>query len=304
MVTISSIVFLGTAGDTYVLSRQLRSSGGIILQIGENQFHIDPGPGALVKAKEFGVSLRATTAILVSHAHLNHAADLNAVIDAMTYRGFDKKGVLLGSYTVINGSGAHHPILDNFYKKCVERYIVVQPHQHIGINDVEIQALPCDHSDPSAVGFKFFTKEFTLSYSSDTSYSRKLADYYKNSQILILNIPSVKGNGKNLSLSDAMKVVSEVKPRLCIITHFGISMLEMDPLEAARDIQRDTGIQTIAAKDGMIINPVSYSVSQGQTTLNVYSPIKNVDIQEVIPDVDIKKVIEENKTLNEVFQSK
>ena len=51
------IIFLGTAGSTAVVSKQLRASGGIIIQVEDLQFHLDPGPGALVKAKEYGVNL-------------------------------------------------------------------------------------------------------------------------------------------------------------------------------------------------------------------------------------------------------
>ncbi len=112
----TSIIFLGTAGDPFVVSRQLRSSGGIIIQIGENQFHIDPGPGALVMAKQYGVNLRENTAILVSNNKLYHANDVNAVIDAMTYSGFDKKGVPRsrqeGDVWPL-GIGSHEPGQDN-----------------------------------------------------------------------------------------------------------------------------------------------------------------------------------------------
>ena len=33
----ASIIFLGTAGDTYVVGRQLRASGGVIIKVDENQ---------------------------------------------------------------------------------------------------------------------------------------------------------------------------------------------------------------------------------------------------------------------------
>ena len=67
----SSIIFLGTGGDSYVIGRQLRASGGIILQLDEDQYHIDPGPGSLVMAKEAGINLRANTALFVSNNSIN-----------------------------------------------------------------------------------------------------------------------------------------------------------------------------------------------------------------------------------------
>ena len=51
----NKITFLGTGGDAFVIGKQIRASGGIILQAEGLQFHIDPGPGALVKAAENGI---------------------------------------------------------------------------------------------------------------------------------------------------------------------------------------------------------------------------------------------------------
>ena len=42
------------------------------------------------------------------------------------------------------------------------------------------------------------------------------------------------------------------------------------PLYEARKIQKKTGIQIISAKDGMVINPISYSSGLRQKTLKMY----------------------------------
>ncbi|HAP31749.1 MAG TPA: hypothetical protein DCQ14_01645 [Firmicutes bacterium] len=41
------IKFLGTAGARFVVSRQLRASGGIWFALGGEQILVDPGPGSL-----------------------------------------------------------------------------------------------------------------------------------------------------------------------------------------------------------------------------------------------------------------
>ena len=268
----TSIIFLGTAGDPFVVSRQLRASGGIILQIGDNQFHIDPGPGSLVMAKQCGVNLRENTAVLVSNNKLYHSNDLNAVIDAMTYSGFDKKGVLISNKAVINGSEKSPACLLPFYRDCLERFIVLEEGKRVGINDIEIVALKTSNLEKDTIGFKFITPLFTLSYSSDTKYSKQLIEEYKNSNILILNVsaPMKSDSGNALCSEEAVKIIKEINPRLAIITHFGIKMLESDPLYEVREIQKQTGVQTIAAKDGLMINPVSYAATEGQRTLQPY----------------------------------
>lgn len=223
----------------------------------------------MTRAKEIGINLRANTAVLVSNSNLYHCNDVNAVIDAMTYSGFDKKGVLLANQTLLNGSGEEKPYITDFHKGCLERFIVLQPGQRVGINEIEIEALK---TTKDAIGFKFYTPRFTLAYSSDTKYSSEIAEQYKDAGILILNFsnPYKEGN-TGLTQEDVVKIMTNVNPRLAIITGFGNKMLEADPLYIAREIQKETGVQIIAARDGMVVSPVSYSAQQGQRTFGTFA---------------------------------
>ncbi|MFH0875108.1 MAG: MBL fold metallo-hydrolase [archaeon] len=266
------ILFLGTGGDSIVIGKQFRASGGIILEAEGNQIHIDPGPGALVLAKYYGVNLRENTALFLSHNHLNHAGDANAVISAMTHNGLDKKGVLVASESCLNATPDNEPFVHSFYKSCVERVISVNPGSKIGINQLDIKIIKTKHLDTSGVGFKFYTPKFTLGYVSDTEYFNDLCEEYGNSDILILNVThpgSVKCPG-SMNTESATAFLQKTKPRLAIITHFGVKMLESDPLYEARELQKETGVQVIAAKDGMIISPETYSSEQRQKTLKSY----------------------------------
>ena len=268
----AKIVFLGTGGDSIVVGKQLRASGGFILQMDDIQFHIDPGPGALVRARQEDINLRENTALFVSHSHINHCNDVNAVVSAMTHAGLDKIGVLVGNKTVIEGEGEIKPYVTDFYKNCVEKAIALESGAKIGINNIDIKALPTKHSDINCIGFKFFTPEFTLTYSSDTAYSSDLLEIYKNSDILILNIINPFGIKQSgiMNTNDAIKLLSKLKPSLAIIQHFGIKMLSANPMTEAREIARKTKVQTIAAKDGLIVNPLSYAAKSKQKTLIGY----------------------------------
>ena len=273
------ITFLGTGGDPFVVGKQKRASGGIVFCADNIQILLDPGPGALIKAKEYKINLRETTAVCVSHGHLNHSNDLNAVISAMTYNGLDAQGVIVGSSSAINGFSDEDknivisPSLSSFFSKCVEKAIVLKAGQRLGIESIEIEALRTSHSDPTAIGFKFFTPEYVLTYSSDTAYFSGISEQYKKSDILILNCvyPAEMKPKENLSEQDAEKIIAKAKPKLCILTHFGNRMIEQDPLYIAREIQKKTGVQVIAAVDGLEIHPLSYSAKMNQKTLNLYN---------------------------------
>ncbi len=266
------LVFLGTGGDAIVVGGQIRSSGGIILQVEDNQFHIDPGPGALARARDYGVNLRNNVAVLVSHNHLNHCNDINAVISAMTLNGLDKKGVLITNKSAFNGTPEMEPILTKYHRGLIERNIILEPGQRVGINEIEIRATHAQHTDPSTIGFKFMTPQFALGYSSDTGYISELVEDYKEVDIMVLNVvyPREMKDKYMLSIDDAIRLLPEIRPKLAILTHFGIKLQEMDFLNEVRKVQKETKIQTIAAKDGMSINPVSYSVSLRQKTLNLF----------------------------------
>ncbi len=266
------IIFLGTGGDHFIIGKQARASGGIILKGEDFQFHIDPGPGTLTAAKHLGINLRETNALFVSHAHLNHSNDLNAVISAMTHNGLDKYGVLIASESVVNGCDGITPVLSQFHKGCVERVITPKAGQKIGINNIEIHALHSLHTDPTTIGFKFFTPYFILAYTSDTKYSKDLIEQYMGSDILILNTTyPFETDKRELLDSDAVvRILQKTEPRLAVITHFGKKMFAADPLCEARTIQKKSGVQVISAKDGMVINPTSYSAHLIQKTLNLY----------------------------------
>lgn len=279
----SSIIFLGT-GTAGAANTNQRSASGILIQTQGFQFVIDPGPGSLMQMGKCRTNIRQTTAILVSHAHVNHCSDANAVISAMTHGGLDPRGVVIGSKSFVDGTEELSAGITNFHKGCVEKIIVPNPGQKIGIGDVEIHALDTLHSDPTALGFKLFTHDFVLSYSGDTGYSKEIAEQYAQSDILILNVPfESKQSENNLNIEDVIKIIKHVQPKLVILTHFGVKMLKEDPLFLARDIHTQTGVQTIAAKDGMILTPQSYSAGLKTKTLNLYGA-KSAGSQQSSPE--------------------
>lgn len=256
----AQLIFLGTAGSSAVVSKQWRSSGGIIIRKDDLQLHIDPGPGTLNKAKEYGINVHHTTAVLVTKNSVNHCNDLNAVIDAMTHDGIEHRGIILGSKSALQHTEKNSPFLSKKHKDLVEKIIPLEKNHKIGIEVIEIHALPSENDEENSIGFKFFFPKFILSYTGDTTLTEELLEELMGSDVLIMNVPfpGNKAQGKNLDTKTAIKIVSHVQPRLVIITHFGQEMLKADPIQEAREIQRITGVQTIAAQDGLVVSPGSY----------------------------------------------
>ena len=89
-----TITFLGTAGARFMVTRQLTASGGIWLSLGGTEILVDPGPGSIVQSTKRKFGADKLSAIILSHRHLDHSADVNIMIEAMTQGGFKQHGWL------------------------------------------------------------------------------------------------------------------------------------------------------------------------------------------------------------------
>jgi phosphoribosyl 1,2-cyclic phosphodiesterase len=55
----------------------------------------------------------------------------------------------------------------------------------------------------------------------------------------------------HLSAPEAGEIIKEIKPKVAILTHFGMTMWRAKPWEVARRLSEETGVRVIAARDGM-----------------------------------------------------
>ncbi|MEM4260371.1 MAG: hypothetical protein QXG00_03990 [Candidatus Woesearchaeota archaeon] len=255
----TQLIFLGTGGDSVVIGKQYRASGGLVIKTADSQFHLDPGPGSLNKLKETGLNVRETTGIIVSNSLLKRANDINALISAMTLDGMDKKGVI-----VID---KNNKFLFDKYRDYLERVIYVNETRRIAICDTEIEII--EGKIEEIFHYRLLTPDLSIGYISDTGYDSNLYKNFEDTNIIIINCknPADIKEDNNLNLDDVRTIIAKTKPKLAIITGFGIKMLEMDFLETARELQRSLGVQTIMATDGLKIEPQGYAKMSQQKTL-------------------------------------
>jgi hypothetical protein len=54
-----------------------------------------------------------------------------------------------------------------------------------------------------------------------------------------------------LSIPDAERIIKGIKPRVAILSHFGLHVWQAKPWLIAEELSQNTGIKVIAARDGM-----------------------------------------------------
>ncbi len=256
----NSIKFLGTAGARFVVMKQLRASGGIWLTLGGTQVLVDPGPGSLLHCLTSRPKLNPQDlqGIILTHRHLDHSNDVNIMIEAMTNGGFNKKGVVFAPRDALEDD----PVVLQYVRQQLQSIEVLKEKGRYEIGNIVFETpIPLKHG-VETYGINFKTKGNTISLITDTDYFPGLASYFTG-EILIINVVLMddKNAIEHLCLQEAEQIIKENKPRLAILTHFGMGLVKAKPWEIAEKMTKKLGIEVIAARDGMTIDIESYTNS-------------------------------------------
>lgn len=243
-----SLLFLGTAGARHMVARQLLSSGGVLLSAGATRIMIDPGPGTIVQAARHGLNLTQLDAIVLSHRHLDHSGDVNVIIEAMTAGGTHPRGLLLCPEDALETD----PVVLRYVRKYLGEIRLLREGGTCQVGEITLET-PVRHVHPvETYGFNFTTAAGSLSWLTDTRYFAGLVEHYRGN-ILVINVVLQESGWPvdHLSVDDVEHLVSAMRPRKAVLTHFGMRLWETGTTEIARRISESTGVDVIAATDGM-----------------------------------------------------
>jgi phosphoribosyl 1,2-cyclic phosphodiesterase len=248
----SFIKFLGTAGARFVVMKQLRASGGAWLSVGKTNLYIDPGPGALVRCLHSKPKLEPSLldGILLTHKHLDHSGDINVMIEAMTEGGLKKRGILFAPADALE----EDPVILKYVMGYVEKVEVLKEDSEYRIGDIPFSTARKHQHRVETYGINFKISPHTVSWMTDTKFFRDLPNLYPG-EILIIHVVRLKPIGDepidHLSIEDVKMILKKAKPKLSILTHFGMTMIKAKPWVVAADLEKELGLKVIAASDGM-----------------------------------------------------
>lgn len=250
----SSIKFLGTAGARIVMSKQLRASGGAWLTVDGTHMHLDPGPGALVRciASRPKLDPSALSAIINSHRHLDHSNDVNAMMEAMTSGGNEKRGTVFATSDALGDD----PVIFKYVRKYVERIELLEEKKSYSLNGITFETPMLHKHQVETYGFKFSNREgkHLISWITDTRFFDALIPAYAGCGTLVMHVVFLERRDyDHLCVEDAQRLIQEIKPERAVLTHFGMTMLKAKPWEIAKRLEDQTQIKVIAASDGMTL---------------------------------------------------
>jgi len=231
-----------------MVANQVLASGGLWLNLGGTEILIDPGPGCIVQSTKRKLRAEKLSAIILSHRHLDHSADVNIMIEAMTHGGLKQHGWLFAPADALETE----PVVFSYLKSCLEGIEILKEGKSYSIGNISF-VTPIRHIHPvETYGMLFTTGEHTFSYIADTRYFDGLCHSY-GSDLLIINVVMLEPKQQidHLSVAGVEHIIRELKPKVAILTHFGMTMWRSKPWQLAQRLSQETGVRVLAARDGM-----------------------------------------------------
>ncbi len=244
------IVFLGTAGGRVSVFRYLRRSGGFLLFLSGSLVHVDPGPGAFVYLHQLGVDPRSIDLVVLSHIHLDHSSDVNAVIESATDGGKIKRVALFAPEPAFEG---HERVVLPFIRQRLAMEGFLKEGKELSYRTVSVKAV-MKHTHHGADTYAILFNHKVLYVSCALYEDRMLQAYPRGVEVMIINTTLYRKTKPidHLTVGDAEKLIAHLKPKRVILTHFGYEFLtQHDPEKVAEDLSQKYGIPIIPAKDFM-----------------------------------------------------
>jgi len=257
------LTFLGTGGGRFNLIDQLRRTGGFYIS-GTTRIHVDPGPGALAACHDFSIDPRKTDAVVVTHNHIDHLNDAALMLEAINCYPSQKRGTFISSESMLVADEFNERGISSYFTRKTERTNVARAGKPIKIGAATLMPTPVRHEDKTGFGFVLEMDGCRIGYTSDTEYFPALPKHFMHCDLLIANNLKCAPDsvGGHLYTAATARLLSECRPKMCAIAHMGLSLLKMGPSKEARKIEKESGVRTIAATDGMSISFPSLKVKK------------------------------------------
>ncbi len=172
------------------------------------------------------------------------------MIEAMSQGGTRKGGTLFAPHDALGSGG----VVFEYVIEYLERVEILEANNTYTLGDVTFSTARAHVHPVETYGFNFQFPETEVSFITDTLFSPDIVDAYTG-RVLVINVvrllPLGNANIDHLSIEDVKRIIEIRRPRLTVLTHFGMTMIKAKPWKVAEKLEEETGLKVIAARDGM-----------------------------------------------------
>ncbi|MBI2267779.1 MAG: ribonuclease Z [Armatimonadetes bacterium] len=239
------------------MPRLTRNSSGYAIRAGKNLLLMDCGMGTLHQFLRCGLDYFDIDAVMISHTHPDHVAELIALLFALNYT----PGRMRTRVLPILGPPQFKNFLESLYipfpwirPKPFFAVVREAPFRPITLESVVVESVPVQHGDTPAIGYRIKEGEKVLAYSGDSGDCPALVELGKDADVLVLDcsVPSSRGElPVHLNTLQAGRTAEKARCKTLVLTHM---YAVCDDTDIAGEARREfTSGRILKAEDGMKI---------------------------------------------------
>jgi phosphoribosyl 1,2-cyclic phosphodiesterase len=180
------------------------------------------------------------------------------MIEALSEGGSKKRGVLFAPQDALGRDG----VVFEYVLRYLERFETLRANQSYQLGDL-VFSTGSPHIHPvETYGFNFAFPGTEVSFVTDTRFFPEIASNYTG-DVLVVNVVRLRGVEEaqidHLSVEDVKWIIERRRPRLTVLTHFGMTMIRAQPWKVAERLEEETGLRVIAARDGMTLDLAQFA---------------------------------------------
>jgi ribonuclease BN (tRNA processing enzyme) len=243
-----------------------RGSPGLLLRTGSATLLVDCGPGSLRAAAAAGVGPGEIDGVLLTHFHIDHTADLRALLFALRNPAFAGRRDL-----AVTGPAGLCRLLDQWFSADDGGWLRPAAYRldlreigegRHGLHGLEVEAFSVDHT-PQSLAYRIALPggRPVVTVSGDTAPCDGIVAAGRGADLFVLECAFPDGglHGKHLTPTTAAEVAAAADPGRLVLTHF-YPEVEGEPIEEI--VARRWGGDVRLAADGM-----EFEVTEEGTTL-------------------------------------
>jgi ribonuclease BN (tRNA processing enzyme) len=144
------------------------------------------------------------------------------------------------------------PVVLKYVRRFPREIVRLAPETSYSVNGVTFTTSGRHAHQVETYGFRFGNR---LGWVTDSAYYEAIAEQHK-ADVMVIHTVLLNSRAElpHLSVADAERIIREAKPRLALLTHYGMTVWRANPEEIAADMTQRLGTEVRAAHDGMSID--------------------------------------------------
>jgi ribonuclease BN (tRNA processing enzyme) len=234
-----------------------RGPAGYVLEGADTVLLIDSGSGTLGRLVQAGIDYRDLDAVLYTHTHPDHVADLAPLLFALNYTpGFERQAPLRlcgppGFGGFLAGLEVLHP---GIRPRSFALDLTEMDGSALALGGIGVTSQAVEHANMPALAYRLEVAGCTVVFSGDTSYCAGIVAAARGADLLVLEASSPfadRDPGPHLSAAMAGQVAREAGARRVVLTH---QYPECDGHDMAALVGEHFAGEVVVGEDQMVLD--------------------------------------------------